>query len=407
MTLRFNLNRNWLLYYQGVLAVSTIFFFFTRLDAYLVEKQQIISPVGWMLPYLALAIPLLILRKGRYPSRSVFFWCLGYFIVAFFSYSLSLRSQTSLGTLLDRSFASAFLLVTTFLFANQHVKNWTKYALMGATAIGVFNNFYQLFIDQSAFGGLVEGRATGTYLDPNDCANALILGMILTIDLLPKKNRFPWLLFVGVGVFLTFSRGGMLGWIIVLIMMTLTRVISPKKIVLGVITIGMLFLVATSLGVGWTGDGSSFYSQLDSVALQRVQGITGGSNSVVEDESTAQRAGIAEKGWQMFLERPVFGYGIGSTFDYSITGFPVSTHNTFLLFAAEYGAIGVLILPLAIYAVIHRARGETSRIGIVFAAFILVVSFFSHTVLALNYYLIPFALMAAMSKSSRVCANSG
>lgn len=393
--------RNLLLYYQGFLAVSIIFFFFTRLDTYLVVKQLVSSPVGWMLPYFFLAIPLLIiLGKGKYPFRSIFYWCLGYFIVAFLSYSFFSQSEFSLRAFIDRSFSALFLLVTTLLFADQRIQRWTKYALIVATAIGVFNNFYQI-LNPSAFGGLVEGRAVGLYLDPNDCANALILGMILTVDLIPKKSRIFWILIVGFGVVLTFSRGGILGWMFVVIMMYLTRIIYYQKTLLWILVMGMLLFFVVQLGSEWIADSSNIYNQLDSVALERVEDIINGGDSVVEDASTIQRKGVVEKGWEMFLERPIFGYGIGSTFDYSITHFSVSTHNMFVLFAAEYGIIGIPILPLAIYAVIHRACGETRKIGIVFATFILLISLFSHTVLSVNYYLIPFALMAVMSESSQ------
>jgi O-antigen ligase len=394
-----------LLYYQRFLAVGVIFFFFTRLDTYLVVQQLASSPVGWIAPYCVLSIPLLMIRdKGKYPPRSVFCWCLGFFIIAFLSYSFSPQSEFSLRAFIDRSFSVLFLLVTTFLFADQRIQRWTRYVLVAATGIGVFNNFYQI-LSPSAFGGLVEGRAVGLYLDPNDCANALILGMIITVDLLPKKLRLFWVMMVGFGVILTFSRGGILGWIMVVIMMSLTRVISFQKSLLSILVIGIILFFAVQLGSQWIGDSSNIYNQLDSTALERVESIIGGDASAAEDASTIERKGVAEKGWEMFLERPFFGYGIGSTFDYSITTFSVSTHNMFLLYAAEYGIVGIAILPLAIYAVTHRARGETRKIGIIFTVFILLISLFSHTILSLNNYLIPFALMAVMSESSQTSSK--
>ncbi|QLE45992.1 O-antigen ligase family protein (plasmid) [Nostoc sp. C052] len=393
-----NTTRNWLIYYQGLLAIGGIFIFFTRLDGYLTVNQLLISPVGLILPYSIFTIPLFIRERGKYPSRSVFCWCLGYFIVTFLSYSFFPKSEFSLRAFIDRSFSSLFLLVTTFLFADQRVQSWTRYALIAATGMGVFNNFYQI-LNPSAFGGLVEGRAVGLYLDPNDCANTLILGMIVTVGSFPKKLRIPWILIVGFGVVLTFSRGGILGWIFVVIMIHLTRVISFQKSLLCILVMGMLLFFVVQLGSEWIGDSSNIYKQLDSTALKRVESIIGG-DEVLEDSSSMERKEVAEKGWEMFVERPIFGYGIGSTFDYSNTHFSVSTHNMFLLYAAEYGIIGIPILPLAIYAVIHRARGDTRKLGIIFAVFILLISLFSHTILSLNNYLIPFALMAVMSEKS-------
>ncbi|MEA5571823.1 O-antigen ligase family protein [Calothrix sp. UHCC 0171] len=359
--------------------------------------------MGWIIPYIILTIPVLIIRKkGEYPPISILWWCLGFFLLAFFSYSFFPPSESSLRIFIDRSSSTLFLLVTTFLFADRRIQNWTKYVLMSAIGMGVFNNLYHI-ANPSAFGGLVEGRAVGFYLDPNDCANALILGMILTVEMLPKKLRFLWVVIVGLGVISTFSRGGILAWVVVVMMMSITRIVSLQKSLLWVVGIGLILFFATQLGS--IGDSVNIHNQLDSIALQRVESMIDGGD-VVEDESTIERKAVAEKGWEMFLERPIFGYGIGSTFDYSITKFSVSTHNMFLLYAAEYGIVGILILPLATYAVTHRARGETRKIGIIFTIFILFVSLFSHTVLSLLYYLIPFALMAVMSESSRqICSQ--
>jgi uncharacterized membrane protein len=63
--------------------------------------------------------------------------------------------------------------------------------------------------------------------------------------------------------------------------------------------------------------------------------------------------------------------------------------------------IGVMILPLLLLAVGWGARGETRRLCIVFAAGILVLSLFTHTILYTGSTLILFCLMAAMAATSR------
>lgn len=385
---------NWLLYYRIFLAVGVIFFFFTRLDVYLTANELVVSPIGWLFPYFALVIPLFIVGKQSYPSWFVLHWCFGYFTIAVLSYLFFPQSEASLQVLSDRCFASIFLLVTTFLFAEQRVLHWTRYALLATTLIVVFNNFYQFLIDQSAFGGLFEGRARGIYLDPNDCASALILGMILTLGLFPQKFRIPWILVVGLGIAPTLSRGGILCWIVVFITLNLTRVIAPKKSTFWILGVGLFLFILVQLTFEEFGDASN---QLLN-PFERVVGMIDGS--IEQDDSALERKGIAQKGWEMFLQNPIFGCGIGSTFDYSITGFNVSTHNTSLLYLAEYGFLGILILPLAIYVVTHHAYGETRKIAINFTVFILLTSLFSHTVLTLIFFLISFALMAAMSATS-------
>ena len=172
MSTRLETINKWSLYYQYFLAIGVIFFFYTRLDTYLVVRELASSPVGWTLPYFVFSIPLFFFpRQNRFP-HSIFYWCFGYFISTVISYLFFPSSETALRVLIDRSFSSVFLLVTTFLFIDAKVIQLTRWAITIATLIGILNNFYQLFIDQSAFGGLVEGRATGLYLDPNDCSSA-------------------------------------------------------------------------------------------------------------------------------------------------------------------------------------------------------------------------------------------
>lgn len=405
MTFQLQTKSKCLLYSQGFLAVGGIFLFFTHLDIYLVEAQLVSIPSGWLLPYFALIITQFILGKLKLkcPSRSILFWCLSYLIISFISYLYVSQSVSSLQVLINRSFSAIFLLLISFIFNNQGVQCWTRYAVLIATFAGILINFYQL-LNSSAFLGLVDGnRAAGLYINPNNCGIALLLGMIFSVTVLTHKFRIIWLLMVGVGIITTQSRGAILCWLLAVILMILTHIIISKRsrLWIWILGIGLLLLLSFQLGSEWTVESSN--NQLDSTVLERLTGIM--DRSSLEDGSAIERQEVARKGWEMFLERPIFGYGIGATFDPSITGFDISTHNMYVLHLAEYGALGILILPLAVYAVIHRARGEAQKLSIVFAGSIFLWSFFSHTVLDDRDILISFALMAVMSVNSQTLPN--
>lgn len=385
----------WLLYYQGCLAVGVTLFFFTFLDTYVVTQQIASSPVGWILPYWVLTIPLFIQRKVKFPPPLILFWCLGYLLIGVISYFVFSPSESSYRALIDSSFSSIFLLITTSLLMDQRVQHWARVSLAIAVLIGVLNNCYQIF-RPDAFAGLVEGRTAGLYMDPNDCAYALVVGMILTVSLFPQKLRIPWILIIGVGVALTFSRGGALSWILVVMMMGVTRIITYKQAGFWILVIGVLLL--GTVFVGSSNDLSGGFT--DANLMERVDGIL--HRETLNDPSVIERKGIMGKAWEMFLEHPVFGQGIGSTFDFSVTGFTVSTHNMYLLHAAEYGLFGLPIVPLALLAFAGWAFGETKRVANVFIFFILFASLFSHTVLDQRSYLVAFAFMGAMSVTSEL-----
>lgn len=387
-------NDKWLFHYQICLAFSVIFFFFTFLDVYIVTQKIVSSPVGWMLPYWLLTAPLFYKKKIKLPPPYILLWCLGYLLIVFTSYFVFPTSEISFRALIDRSFSVIFLLVTTSLMMNQKVQDRVRISLVIAILIGVFNNCYQIS-RADTFAGLVEGRAAGLYMDPNDCAYALVIGMILTVSLFPQEFRIPWILIIGIGVALTFSRGACLCWILVVTLLILTRIITYKQANLWVLVLGGLLL-----GVTIFGSDSGLANDLGNGDLfERLDGIIHGET--LDDPSAVERKGIMGKAWEMFLDYPVFGHGIGSTSDYSITGFSVSTHNMYLLHAAEYGFIGLPILPLAIRAFTEQAFGETRKIANIFTLFILFSSLFSHTVLDQRSYLIAFALMGAMSVTSK------
>lgn len=62
----------------------------------------------------------------------------------------------------------------------------------------------------------VPGRAAGFYQNPNVAGLNMIMAMLASIPLLPRRLRLFFCIFVGLGVFLTFSRGAWLSWIIAL-----------------------------------------------------------------------------------------------------------------------------------------------------------------------------------------------
>ena len=105
---------------------------------------------------------------------------------------------------------------------------------------------------------------------------------------------------------------------------------------------------------------------------------------------------MAKKSWEKVADHPVFGSGPGASLEAE-----VGTHNTYLAFMVEHGVIGAMILPLLIVAVTWGVRGESSNVAVVFGRAVILLSFFTHTILYREQSLLLFALMAAMTARSR------
>ena len=118
------------------------------------------------------------------------------------------------------------------------------------------------------------------------------------------------------------------------------------------------------------------------------------------EESADARMEVVAIAWGMFGDRPLLGNGLASTDNLNNWG--ISTHNMYLLYVADHGILGILILPTLVYAVTRNAQGESKYIGWAFSAFILLWGCFSHNILEERYILMCFALMAAMNRSSRL-----
>ncbi len=391
-----NIKFDLLFYYQCALAIAAILAFFTDINSYLYTSGIVSQPpLFWILGFAVASIPL-IFSRNKYIPTSVILWCFGFIFVSLLWFVLFPGSgELAFEELRKRLLAVIFLIAMAFIFSrNPTIHYLTRWAIFLAVLITVFNSIYEFF-NPAAFNALGNGgRVTGFYLNPNSNGCALILGMIFSVSILQPIYRLPFVYLVGIGVFLTFSRGAILGWLITVIIFTVAGVLHFNKILYWILGIGTFII---SLGSQWW---QELLQNLDLNAnsLERIAWFQNISTSDSED-SADSRLEVAQLAWQMFMKHPFFGNGIGSTLTWNVE---ISTHNIYLYYMADHGIIGVLILPVLVYGAIRHARGETKYIGLAFAVFILLWGLFSHNVLEERYILILFSLMAGMTEGSKL-----
>jgi len=232
-----------------------------------------------------------------------------------------------------RILSELFLLITCLIYSKYpKIQYLTRIAICLATLLAVFNNIREVG-DPLAFEGLNNtGRAAGYYINPNRTGCALILGMIFGIGVLPKQLRIPFALLVIFGVFLTFSRGAILGWFMLVVIFVQSGVIPRKKFLLWVV--GMVMAVVVM---------GPILSNIDVNELQRSGVINIGMENITgrlewfqnplanREDSGDSRLEVVMVAWNMFLEHPIVGNGIASTKNLNNLG--ISTHNMYLLFA--------------------------------------------------------------------------
>lgn len=186
--------------------------------------------------------------------------------------------------------------------------------------------------------GRIQGR--GIISDPNDFAQFLLVSIAL-LGVFWKKRAPLWnmllvppALFLFFGVYLTFSRGAVLGLVGILYVILSSRVPKPVCVTLA----GLVVAVLIGAGFG----GGREYSMQEGSAAGRV--IAWGN-------------GIAD-----FKAHPLFGVGFGSFADMH----ELTAHNSFVLCFAELGIFGYffwLALVLVTLFGLERASGIAAAAG--------------------------------------------
>lgn len=394
-----------IVYYQGLLAVSAILLFSTKLDIYL-ETQGVGIPLYWLMAFILAALPLFatIFKRLQYIPHSVLVWCGVYLALPLISILIS--SQVPDQQFLEDHFRTIFFFLLMLVIFSQYpcILMWTKRAIFVTTIANVFMYIYE-FLNPTAFylQQHAPGRSSGFYRDANSAAWALIVGMIFTIDLIKPKYRIFYALFICLGITTTFSRGGFVSLGLVISLFILTKVIPRYQISLlflsGLIAISILSTQLNNLSHLKTADGTNLFTK-DSIS--RVEFLLDPLSH--EETSNDGRLKHVDEAWKKFARHPFTGNGLGSganTKYIAANGIAQRSHNIYLDLMVEYGFLGALIYPWLLLASVWKVQGELlKKQAIAFVVFLLIWGFFSHTVINSFSSLTIYAFMANIAHQS-------
>ncbi len=394
-----------ILRYQCILAVGAILTFYSNLDVYLSNIWLPPLPKYLVFLFCIASTPLLfsVFSRIKYLPIPTMLWCVGYVLLTFLSFCLTLPSEATHQEVNNRVLAVIFITIMIFIFSRYSVVHfWSRCAVLITVLVSVFNNIYEFF-NQSAFANYsseiekIAGRSSGFYIDPNQSGYALILGMIFSVGLLKPKLRIPFVLLIGLAVSLTFSRGSILIWFTIVILMITKKIIPREQLFSWIGVLGIIAIILVTAGSALDLNQLEEAGLLNADTKGRFQFFSDPEKS--EAESPDERLGLAKLAWQLFVKSPFFGNGLASAITWSGS---VSTHNTYLYYMVDYGIIGAFILPLLIYLVTRKASKESKNIAFVFLPCVLMCGLFSHTILEDRFILILCSLMSCMSMTSQV-----
>lgn len=281
--------------------------------------------------------------------------------------------------------AIGFMLACVVIFDHAIVLALVKRGVALMTLLGVALNLYELF-HPGTFSS-APGRAAGLYIDSNASGMALVLGCLVGLTAIRPRWREIFLLLTFAGVIPTFSREALLAFAIVVAGAALGRAVSLHRLVVGGAVACALFSV---LELGNALRGSESWTGAN---LERLSFTT-------NDASAQERFQLGHRMLDEFEAAPLFGHGFGTDEYWG----DVQSHDFFLNMLANYGILGVFLIPTLVLSV-RRKSWDSNVFGLVF----LIWSFLLHLVLLLPFSLIIIAIEAvepAQSKGLLPSANS-
>ncbi len=200
-------------------------------------------------------------------------------------------------------------------------------------------------------GDRASGPVGGFFENPNDLALNLV--SFLPLALMYVKRPGPALkrmlcagiaLLMVVGIVLTKSRGGNLGFIVMMgVFLLVSRSLTPATVI-AIVLGGMVAMPMM---------GQAFWDRMSSIV----------DGSKDPTGSREQRREVMEKAWHVFLDFPLTGVGAGQFQNFAAPGESNEwreTHNVVLQIAAELGIFGVIAFFYLVYRG-FRAAWRTRR----------------------------------------------
>lgn len=385
-----------MIYYCKMLAVICVAVFYTYVPGYVAKMpgSEKVAPWLWVVGFIVISLPWLIRQvlRTNILKSPLLIWCFGYAWLTVAWFFLSSQSDMAWQEVRYRFLAIVELLVFLALFTNPDAARLARQTLVVGVLFGVALNIYELFVPMS-FSQFI-GRSAGLYLHPNLAGEALVLGMIFSVTVLPSWLRGPFILLTGIGILTTFSRGSILAWVIAVTGFIFQGRISLKDMFLSISM--SLLLVVLVLLPRW----DQLLTTLERSGVinknveERMEWLTNPSG--VSDSSSLDRQQLARRAWEKVADRPYLGSGTGSSRE-AFT----EAHNQYLAFMQDHGFLGAAVLPLLVLAVGWGVRGESRGMAMVFGCTAMELSLFTHNFLNEEYSLMLFALMAAMTLTSR------
>jgi hypothetical protein len=203
--------------------------------------------------------------------------------------------------------------------------------------------------------------------------NAFAFVLLLAVGVLLAarwRAQVFWLGIVFAGMFMAGSRAGFIGLAVVL---AVAIVIAPKiwPRVAAATAVAIALIIATTLlpMIAHLRFGAA--PAWDSIAI-----LTGQILSPVSSDT--ERLKTLAGGWQLFIDQPIFGAGLGVYMEQQIRqGMPLVIHSTPLWLLAEFGIVGFAVMTAPLVLIFRAEIMRMKKIDVAGQLLILIITGFA------------------------------
>jgi hypothetical protein len=223
-------------------------------------------------------------------------------------------------------------------------------------------------------------RAVGLQGDANAAGMLVVFGCVTGLTAVPRRWRELFILACVIGVMTTFSRESILTLSIVILAAVLGRAIATPRVLL-LTAIAILAISTWKLNAILQDQGMLSKENIGRLEME------------TSDASAHSRAELAQLTLEKFEQAPLLGNGFGTTTFW--TG-NLESHDLYLSYMADYGILGVLMVPALVWCLRCRSWDYYG-----FAGAFLIWCLFSHTLFFNPFALIAIAIMSAQQACFR------
>lgn len=361
--------------------ITDVLLFLVLVLRFTAYEHAILSQVSNILFY-GFAAMILLEKKGdfRIYAVSVVYGLFGLMSLVSYLYSVSpdetLVRATSIIELIPPVFAAL-----NYFSEKANIRKFSYMFMISAVICCGY-----IAVSENIFSGGPVGRSIG---NQNQVATNIALAMVFVVYSMIVRFKWwkvPVAMLLVMFIILSGSRSALIVTLISCSFMFVLGFKAKKKsvgvaVILALALVLLVVFLIFNVEVLYNAIGERLSEALD--LFQTGEG----------DVSTNKRAGLINNGWQMFMERPIFGSGLGSfIFIYEdLLGLVLYSHNNYLELLVGIGFVGtaiyytIYVLCLrSSFDLLSKSNRRTALKGAL--AFSIMVAIFVSDFFSVNYY---------------------